>query len=204
MVGPAEGEGVARGVVAAIVLAAGGGERFGGARALVRVDGDLLVDRAVAAARAAGCTPIVVVLGMAEADVRAQADLADVQVVRNPGWRGGSGSSLRLGLQALTEWAGPDGECAAAAVLVVETPGVTAAAVSRLVEQADAKSLRAATYGGRRGYPVLVGRDHWTGLAVLATGDVAERAYLTAHSDRLTTIACEDVADGSEYPPSAG
>jgi nicotine blue oxidoreductase len=186
------------------VLAAGGGERFGGAKALVQVDGELLVNRAVAAARAAGCAPVVVVLGMADADVQAQADLADVHVVRNPAWRTGSGSSLRLGLQALTEWSGPDGECAAAAVLVVETPGVTGAAVSRLVEQADAKSLRAASYGGRRGYPVLLGRDHWTGLAVLASGDVAERAYLTAHADALTTVACEDVADGSEYEPPAG
>lgn len=186
-------------MVAAIVLAAAGGERFGGARALVRVDGELLVDRAVAAATGAGCSPVVVVLGMAEAQVREQGALDGCQTVVNPAWRTGSGSSLRVGLETLG-----DKECDAAVVLVVETPGVTAAAVSRLLDGADTKSLRAASYGGRRGYPVLLGRDHWAGVAVLASGNVGERAYLTAHADALTTLACDDVADGAEHEPPAG
>ncbi len=184
-------------MVAAIVLAAGGGERFGGARALARVGGELLVDRAVAAAHAAGCAPVVVVLGMADADVRAQARLDGVRVLVNPSWRTGSGSSLRVGLEALQ-----DNECQAAVLLVVETPGVTGAAVSRLVDGAGGKSLCAASYGGRRGYPVLLGRDHWAGVAVLASGDVAERAYLTAHTDLLSLVPCDDVADGSEHTPA--
>jgi nicotine blue oxidoreductase len=186
-------------VVAAIVLAAGGGERFGGARALLRLDGAPLVDRAVAAATAAGCAPVVVVLGMNDTQVRAEAALGAAQVVVNPGWRTGSGSSLRVGLEALA-----DNDCQAAVVLVVETPGVNAAAVTRLTDAADAKSLRAASYNGKRGYPVVLGRDHWAGVAVLATGNVAERAYLTAHADALTTVACDDVADGAEYEPPAG
>lgn len=191
-------------MVAAIVLAAGGGERFGGARALVRADGQLLVDRAVAAAVEAGCAPVVVVLGMAEAEVRAQAALDGTQVLRNPGWRAGPGSSLRLALESLADnGTGPDA-CTAAVVLGIESPGIGADAVRRVVADADAKSLRAATYGGRRGYPVLLGRDHWVGVSILASGDVAERAYLTAHADLLTTVACEDVADPAEYPPAAG
>jgi CTP:molybdopterin cytidylyltransferase MocA len=186
-------------VVAAIVLAAGGGERFGGPRALVRVDGRLLVDRAVEAASAAGCDPVLVVLGMGEEQVRAQAALDGAQVLRNPGWRAGAGSSLRLALEALGDAAG----CEAAVLLAVETPGVTAAAVSRLVDAADTKSLRAASYSGRRGYPVLLGRDHWAGVSVLASGDVGERAYLSAHAHELTMLPCEDIADGAEHPPPA-
>jgi CTP:molybdopterin cytidylyltransferase MocA len=184
-------------VVAAIVLAAGGGERFGGPRALVRVDGRLLVDRAVEAASDAGCDPVLVVLGMDEEQVRAQAALDGAQVLRNPAWRSGAGSSLRLALQTLGESAGSE----AAVLLVAETPGVNAAAVSRLVQDADTKSLRAATYAGRRGYPVLLGRDHWAGVSVLASGDVGERAYLSAHAHELSLVACEDIANGNEHLP---
>ncbi len=184
-------------MVAAIVLAAGGGERFGGPRALVRVDGELLVDRAVAAATGAGCDPVVVVLGMADEQVRSQAKLDGVRVLRDPAWRTGAGSALRLALDALAEVDTP-----AALVLVAHTPGVTGAAVARLVEQADSSSLRAASYAGRRGHPVLLGRDHWPGVAVLATGDVGERAYLSAHADILRLVPCEDIADGAEHEPS--
>jgi nicotine blue oxidoreductase len=191
-------------VVAAIVLAAGGGERVGGARALVRADGQLLVDRAVAAAVEAGCAPIVVVLGMADAEVRARAALDGTRVLRNPGWRSGAGSSLRLALESLADNdSGPDAGTAVV-VLGIESPGIGAAAVRRVMADADAKALRAATYAGRRGYPVLLGRDHWVGVSILASGDVGERAYLTAHADLLTTVACEDVADPAEYPPPAG
>ena len=62
--------------VAGLVLAAGGGRRFGGPKALVRHEGSLLVERAVATARAGGCAPIVVVLGAGAAEVREHAGTA--------------------------------------------------------------------------------------------------------------------------------
>jgi CTP:molybdopterin cytidylyltransferase MocA len=168
------------------------------------------VDRAVAAAVEAGCAPVVVVLGMADAEVREQAALDGTRILRNPGWRSGAGSSLRLALESLAgngtepdNDSGPD-SCTAVVVLGIESPGIGATAVRRVMADADAKALRAATYGGRRGYPVLLGRDHWVGVSILASGDVGERAYLTAHADLLTTVACEDVADPAEYPPPAG
>ena len=50
-------------MAAGLVLAAGGGRRYGGPKALVRYEGSLLVERAVRTVRDAGCAPIVVVLG---------------------------------------------------------------------------------------------------------------------------------------------
>src|SRR5262245_52916064 len=67
--------------VAGLVLAAGGGRRYGGPKALVHHEGQLLVERAVSTVREAGCAPIVVVLGAAAAEVRAQAKLGDVTIV---------------------------------------------------------------------------------------------------------------------------
>jgi nicotine blue oxidoreductase len=177
-----------------MVLAATGGQRYGGPKALLHTNGALLIDHALTAAREAKCDPIVVVLGSEAARVRAEAGLDGVRVVENPAWRSGTGSSVRTGLTAL---AGSDE--VAAVLLLVDTPGVSAEAVRRVADGADGSALRAATYQGRRGYPVVVGREHWAGMSVLASSDVGARAYLTAHSDIVVAVSCEDVADGTEY-----
>jgi CTP:molybdopterin cytidylyltransferase MocA len=180
------------------VLAAGGGRRYGGPKALVRLDGQLLVERAAATVRAGGCRPVVVVLGAQSPQVVAEADLGDAVVVENPDWRTGMGSSLRVGLAAL---AGTDHD--AALVLLVDMPGVTAEAVRRVAAGADRSALVTATYGGHRGHPVLLGRDHWAGVATLAQLDVGARAYLTAHASAVRVVPCEDVADDTDMdvPP---
>ncbi|HEX7746480.1 MAG TPA: NTP transferase domain-containing protein, partial [Micromonosporaceae bacterium] len=159
--------------VAGLVLAAGAGRRYGMPKALVRHDGRLLVERAAEVAAAAGCAPIVVVLGAAAADVRAAADLAGADVVDNPEWDTGMGSSLRAGLSALAAT-----DAVAAIVLLVDMPGVTVAAVRRLRSLAGEDVLAMAGYGDRRGHPVLLGRSHWTGIATSAVGDVGARPYL--------------------------
>ena len=180
------------------MLAAGGGRRYGGPKALVRLDGALLVERAAGTLQAAGCTPVVVVLGAEAERVRAEADLGDAVTVDNPSWRTGMGSSLRAGLAAL------DGtEATAAVVLLVDMPGVTAEAVRRVAARAGPDALVTATYRGRRGHPVVLGRDHWAGVSVLAVGDTGARAYLTAHRAQVRGVSCEDVADDADLdvPP---
>jgi nicotine blue oxidoreductase len=158
------------------------------------------VERAVGTLRAGGCAPIVVVLGAEAERVRAEARLGEVSLVTNPGWKSGMGSSLRVGLDALTA-TGAD----AAAVLLVDTPGIGAEAVRRVLQAANGPAaLVAASYQGRRGHPVLLGREHWAGVFVLATADVGARAYLTAHADQVRTVPCEDVADDTDMdvPPA--
>jgi nicotine blue oxidoreductase len=151
------------------------------------------VERAVATVRAGGCHPIVVVLGAAAADVRSQAQLGDVTLVENEGWKSGMGSSLRVGLDALGAT-----DADACVVLLVDTPGVTAEAVRRIAAKDGRDSLVAATYGNRRGHPVLLGRDHWSGVALLATADIGARAYLSARSASVHTVPCEDIADDTD------
>jgi len=155
-------------------------------------DGRLLVERAVATLRAAGCGPIVVVLGAEAARVRSEAQLGDASLVDNPGWKTGMGSSLRVGLGALGE-TDADG----AAVLLVDTPGIGPEAVSRVMDAFDGTgSLLAATYKGRRGHPVLLGRDHWAGVVATAVGDQGAREYLRRH--QVDEIECGDLAEGDD------
>lgn len=171
--------------VAGLVLAAGEGRRFGGPKAPAVIDGERLVDRAVRVLRAGGCEPVYVVLGAWVGDV------PGAVTVTNPDWAEGMGSSLRVGLEAV-EGSPVD----AVVVTLVDLPGLTPAAVRRLV---DAESdLAAATYGGERGHPVRFGRRHWLEVASSARGDAGARSYLSERADEITLVEVGDVATGED------
>lgn len=178
---------------AGLLLAAGGGTRYGMPKALVSTDGTLWVDRGLATLRAGGCAPLVVVIGAAAAEVRAKADLGGAIIVENTGWAGGMGSSLRAGLAAL----GPTA-ASAVVVMLVDTPGITGDAVRTIGAHAAPGALALATYGDRDGHPVLLGRDHWPGVVELATGDRGARAYLRNNQDTVLRIPCDQIADGTD------
>lgn len=177
--------------VAGLLLAAGAGRRFGMPKALATgPSGEPLVETALRTLREGGCDPIVVVLGARADEV---APLPGARVIVNEAWDTGMGSSLRVGLAAI--------EAEAVIVLLVDTPGITPAAVRRLSEHADTASLSIATYKGELGHPVLIGRDHFAGVADLAVGDVGARPYLARNKPER--IPCDDIADGTDLdvPP---
>jgi CTP:molybdopterin cytidylyltransferase MocA len=188
--------------IAGILLAAGGGSRYGMPKALARIDGRLMSERALSTLRAGGADPIVAVIGAAAADVRTALDWGDAVIVENPRWSDGMGSSLRAGLAGLDHI-----DADAALILLVDTPGITAAAIERIASAARAgdptSALLAAAYGGRQGHPVLIGREHWLGVAASAVGDTGAKPYLTAHAAELRLIPCDDIADGTDIdtPP---
>lgn len=181
--------------VGGLLLAAGAGRRYGTPKALVPLDGSLLVERAARTLAAGGCDPVTVVLGAAADEVLARADLGGARAVRNPDWPTGMGSSLRVGLAALPA------TCTAVVVLLVDTPGVTAGAVARLRAVATPDALAAASYAGRRGHPVLLGRTHWPGVTALAVGDTGARPYLARHP--VAAVDCTGLGDDSDLdvPP---
>jgi CTP:molybdopterin cytidylyltransferase MocA len=182
------------GRIAGILLAAGGGSRYGMPKALAPVGGRLMSERALRTLRDGGVTPIVAVIGAAAAEVRSAIAWDDAVIVENPQWESGMGSSLRVGLAALD---GTDSD--AALILLVDTPGITAAAIERVARAAQGRdALLAASYGGRQGHPVLIGRDHWAGVAAGAIGDTGAKPYLRAHPAVLRLIACDDIADGTD------
>lgn len=180
--------------VAGLVLAAGAGSRYGGPKALVRLDGELLVERAVRLLREGGCDQVLIVLGAQAARIREQAALpdVDVDVVVAEHWSTGMGASLRAGLAALP--AGPQ----ACVVALVDQPLVGSVAVARLREAWIGGAVAAvATYGGKPRNPVLLDRAIWADVAALAEGDAGARTWLRAHPDRVTAVACDDT--GSPY-----
>jgi CTP:molybdopterin cytidylyltransferase MocA len=185
-------------VVAAVVLAAGGGRRYGMPKALVEYEGSLLVERAVRTARVV-CDPVLVVLGAQAVDVWRRADLGGATVLANQDWESGMASSLRTALDGLRGW---PGRVDAALILLVDMPGMTPVALRRMASGAAPDTLAVATYDGVRGHPVLLGREHWAGVTATATGDEGARRYLENHD--VTEVDCTGLADPADLdvPPS--
>jgi CTP:molybdopterin cytidylyltransferase MocA len=87
-------------------------------------------------------------------------------------------------------------------VTLVDLPDVDARVVGRLLELPDEPAVLArAAYDGTPGHPVLLGRDHWAGVAATAGGDQGARAYLRAREVLL--VECGDLATGRDQdtPP---
>ncbi|MGY1763018.1 NTP transferase domain-containing protein [Geodermatophilus sp. SYSU D00779] len=183
--------------VAGLVLAAGGGRRYGMPKALVEYEGSLLVERAVRTARAV-CDPVLVVLGARAVDVWRTADLDGATVLANRDWETGMASSLRTGLDGLRGW---PGWVDAALVTLVDMPGMTPEALRAVAAHAAPDALAIATYDGVRGHPVLLGREHWAGVAATATGDEGARRYLAGRA--VTEVDCTGLADPTDLdvPP---
>lgn len=193
--------------VAGIVLAAGAGTRFGRPKALAASpDGTPWLANAVRSLLGGGCSPVIVVLGAAADDAeallaRSFADSEAVRVVRADDWHSGMAASLRRGLDAAGDLEQvPGSALEAVAIVTVDVPSLGSAEVRRLIApEPDAvgrDTLRQASFSGRPGHPVVIGRAHWAALAESATGDVGARPYLVAHGVRL--VDCSDLGSGAD------
>lgn len=178
---------------AGLLLAAGAGRRMGTPKALVHDERGSWLLRGVGVLRDGGCEPVVVVLGAAADEARALLAGDDgAEVVLAEDWAEGMGASLRAGLAALG-----NRPLDAALVGLVDLPDLVADVVRRLLAAGDGPAAIArAAYAGRPGHPVLLGRDHWAGVADAATGDRGARDYLARTEVRL--VECGDLATGED------
>lgn len=166
---------------------------MGGPKALVRDPGGVTwVVRTSRLLVAAGCSRVLVVVGAAADQVRAELAAEPVEVVEATDWTEGMGASLRSGLTVLRSDARPD----AVLVVPVDVPGLTAAVIRRVAAAGNRIALVRAVYGGQPGHPVLLGRDHWDGVIATARGDEGARVYLKQHE--VVEIEGADLAEGAD------
>jgi CTP:molybdopterin cytidylyltransferase MocA len=131
-------------VIGAVVLAAGAATRFGSPKQ------QLLLPSVLDALGASSVDEIVVVAGAYPLE-------ADARVVDCPEWESGPGASLRCGLRALHQ------DAEAAVVVLADGPNLSPLAVDRVIAawRGGAGDVVAASYGGDRGHPVVLGRAVW-------------------------------------------
>lgn len=189
--------------VAGLLLAAGSGRRYGLPKALADTGEGPWVLNALTVLGA--CGPVFVVVGARGAEVAALLPTG-VTVVSNPAHATGMSSSLRVGLAAV-----PD-DADAVLVTLVDLPDVTRAVADRVLAAAGPVTstpptrsatvstvLARASFAGRPGHPVLIGRDHLAAVVrELDTGDPDAGAgrYLADHGAAL--VDCSDLAAGRD------
>jgi nicotine blue oxidoreductase len=176
-------------MIAGVLLAAGGASRFGAPKQLAVLDGRPLIEHALAPLLATpGLGRVVVVLGAEAERIRAEADLGTAEVVVAEDWNEGISASLRAGVASLAD-------ASAALVLLADQPGITRAAIAAVLGRAgDAPAVRA-SYNGRPGHPVLIGRELFAEIATLR-GDTGARHLLEASG--VLTVACDGLASGKD------
>lgn len=175
--------------VAAIVLAAGRGTRFGEEpKLLALLDGKPLVRHAAEAAVASVLSPVVVVTGHRAEEVEAALAGLPVRLVRNGRFAEGLSTSLKAGFAALEEPA------RAAAILLGDMPRIGPALMSRLAEAwlASRPAALVPVYGGGRGNPVVLSRGLGREIEAL-TGDAGAGPLLRGRTD-VVEFAVNDPA----------
>ncbi|MEE4186181.1 MAG: nucleotidyltransferase family protein [Gammaproteobacteria bacterium] len=170
--------------LAGLVLAAGASHRLGHPKQLVYWGGQTLLARAVGHALHLCDAGVVVVTGAHAAEVKASlADMlhagAALQLVHNPAWADGLGSSIACGMRALRA-SGADSP-AGVLMLLCDQPVIGRAELVSLVNlwQTDTRTPVAARYNGQRGVPAVFPRTYFAALAGL-TGEHGARGLLAA------------------------
>ncbi len=159
-------------MVAGLVLAAGGGTRFGASpKQLADFQGRPLLEWAVRAqCDVAELERVMVVLGSSASAVRDGVRFGRAETVVCDEWESGQASSLRRGVSELSG----SGDLSKVIVTLGDAPLVTPQVIGLFVEQPPRAR---AVYRGRPGHPVVLGPEEITALTSLA-GDEGARGLL--------------------------
>jgi molybdenum cofactor cytidylyltransferase len=175
--------------VAAVVLAAGRGQRMQGSNKLTALLRDKpIVAHAVDALHAAGINRIVIVTGHEEAAVRQALAGRNVTLVHNPEYRDGMAGSIRTGLEQLGS------DVAGALVCLGDMPLVRPATIAALLagfDPAEGQLVCVPVHQGRRGNPVLWSSRFFADLKA-RRGDSGGRALLETLDDGVVEVPVDD------------
>jgi len=175
-----------------LLLAAGEGSRFGGAKQLADIGGEPMVRR-VARTLLDTDTPLIAVTGAYADDVEAALDDLPLSIVRCEDWQLGMGNSLAAGTRELMH---VFPHASAVLVALADQPLLGAAAFRIMLERHRHAPDRvlATAHDGAPGPPALFPRDCFEALATLS-GPNGARAVLQREAARMELFAANGVVD---------
>jgi molybdenum cofactor cytidylyltransferase len=175
--------------LAALVLAAGYGTRFGETSKLhALLDGEPVLSRCLRALEGLDLVETLVVVAPGDERAISLVRACGARAIPNPGRAAGLGHSLACGIRHLGTAA------MGVMVLLGDMPGIRPASLLALAtrwRQSGPTDILVPAYMGRRGHPVIFGSGHWPALGAL-TGDQGARQILEAHQEQRVTLALDD------------
>lgn len=173
------------GEVGCVVLAAGRSTRMGANKLVAELAGKPVIAHVVDAIAAAELGPPIVVLGEDPGAIRDALAGREVRFAVARDYRQGLARSLAAGIAAVAE------DWAAAIICLGDMPLVSGDLLRAMAAMAGPASIVAPRFGGRRGNPLLWGRDYFPGLRMLA-GDVGAKTLLADYPDRIRHLDWSD------------
>jgi molybdenum cofactor cytidylyltransferase len=169
-----------------IILAAGSSSRLGRPKQNLEFKGKPLLQHAVEEAVLSDCSPIIVVLGANEQNVRSELYARNVQIVVNRHWEEGMSSSIVCGLKTLLK---STPSISQAIIMLCDQPFVDAEILNRLIaEKHDSeKAIAACTYDNTLGTPVLFDKSFFSKLLAL-DGQQGAKKLVFDHVEQVVSV----------------
>ena len=176
--------------VPGIILAAGRSLRMGKNKLLLPFCGKPILQHVIDAAQKSSLSPLVLVIGSDSDVIRSRIEPGAAVVIENKDFSHGYGSSLQVGLNALSALSTP---CAGAMFLLGDQPLVTAATIEKLIAafQKEPERWVAPSWNGQRGNPVITPAS-WFDRIFALKGDTGPRKHLKDPAAGLKLVEVDD------------
>jgi molybdenum cofactor cytidylyltransferase len=173
--------------VVGIVLAAGSSSRMGRTKQLLPFRGQTILECVVDTALSSALHRTLVVLGYQADTLAPLLSTRAVTVINNPAYAQGQGSSVKAGLQSLTE------DDDAALFLLGDQPLVSADIIDQLLAAyaATPSPVVMPVFKGRRGNPVLFSRETFPRMAEL-DAECGARPLIEEYAERVLKVPVLD------------
>ncbi|MEX8546692.1 MAG: NTP transferase domain-containing protein [Mucilaginibacter sp.] len=182
--------------IAVVILAGGSSSRLGKPKQLLHYQNETLIKHAVKTALSVSPKAVVVVSGFLHEELVGEVESNElVQLIHNPNWQQGMGSSIRAGINALGQHPGFS-KIDAALILLCDQPLINAQHLQRLLAQfsADKRSMIVATgYAETQGVPAIFDRSLFPVLQNLPP-EKGARWLFKAHQNNVAVVPFEGAA----------
>lgn len=166
--------------LAALILAAGAGSRFGSTKQLVDINGKPMLQHCIDSTATVLPESTYTVLGNQSETIAGK--ICNTQIIYNPDWRKGIGHSIATGVSALKE--GYQGIL----ILLADQPNIKHYHLTQLIQLFNGHNTVCSFYAGERGVPAIFPQSQYNDLMALR-GDYGAKRLLQTMNNGLQTLS---------------